>query len=422
MKKYKKILRIVVYFFLILLVIGIIYSIKYFQQISTQNPTTPSYPLGEYERRAIAQVSDSNGMKEYLKATLAFDSISFLGNRSDKPENRPNKLVDKVLKEGWNQDFPQLNIVLEKNKEALDLIKAGSKKGYATLPKMERPSYSMPYPIPGAFYNLGKLLVAEAYKYQFQKNYSRAVEDWLIAIQLGQSYGGENSWLIGKLISMSIESYGYRALEKFLKENPNQSEKFYEDLIERLDKIQKNEKTPKYAFEFEHQAARNNIEELSKSPKTFFLLFQKGKILRNMDGFYKEYINSMDKPYTETKGIDWWGKIEKLDRLNRIMAPNFLYTDTRHRLLKANSAITEIGASIQYYKIKNGHYPDSLDELSPSIVKEIPKDPFADKPFIYSKTDRGFELYSLGPDLMDDKASILYDPTNGTTSAGDIVF
>lgn len=111
-----------------------------------------------------------------------------------------------------------------------------------------------------------------------------------------------------------------------------------------------------------------------------------------------------------------------MDRLNRIMAPNFMALDYHHRVLRANSLVIEIGAGIQYFKIKNGHYPDTLDALSPGILKEIPKDPFTDKPFIYGITDKGFGLYSPGPDLVDDKAGILYDPTNGTISAGDIVF
>jgi len=47
-------------------------------------------------------------------------------------------------------------------------------------------------------------------------------------------------------------------------------------------------------------------------------------------------------------------------------------------------------------------------------------DPFSNKPLLYFNQDDRFVCYSIGPDKMDDAAQVAYDPTNGTTSVGDV--
>jgi hypothetical protein len=48
-------------------------------------------------------------------------------------------------------------------------------------------------------------------------------------------------------------------------------------------------------------------------------------------------------------------------------------------------------------------YPDSLSQLvATGYIKNIPIDPYSDKPIIYKQTDDGFVLYSFGSDFDDD--------------------
>lgn len=50
-------------------------------------------------------------------------------------------------------------------------------------------------------------------------------------------------------------------------------------------------------------------------------------------------------------------------------------------------------------------------------------DPFTGKPFLYDPDDaEPFELRSVGPDLVPNADRVVYDPTNGSFSAGDIFF
>ena len=54
------------------------------------------------------------------------------------------------------------------------------------------------------------------------------------------------------------------------------------------------------------------------------------------------------------------------------------------------------------WRAKNGNWPAKLDELVPSLMKEIPIDPFSGKALIYKPTAAGYVLYSVGSNLQDD--------------------
>ena len=51
-------------------------------------------------------------------------------------------------------------------------------------------------------------------------------------------------------------------------------------------------------------------------------------------------------------------------------------------------------------------------------------DPFNGEAFGYKAASDGstYTLHGVGPDRKDEKTAVLYDPTNGTISGGDIFF
>ena len=77
------------------------------------------------------------------------------------------------------------------------------------------------------------------------------------------------------------------------------------------------------------------------------------------------------------------------------------------------TAVRTIIELIRFVKDED-KYPDDLSLF--------PSDPFTDSPFLFIKDNTGLQFYSPGPDLIDDKAKIEYDPTNGIISRGDVVF
>jgi hypothetical protein len=54
------------------------------------------------------------------------------------------------------------------------------------------------------------------------------------------------------------------------------------------------------------------------------------------------------------------------------------------------------------YQRDNGRYPAKLDELAPKYLTKIPDDLFSGKPLIYGLEDKGYLLYSVGPNGIDE--------------------
>jgi len=75
----------------------------------------------------------------------------------------------------------------------------------------------------------------------------------------------------------------------------------------------------------------------------------------------------------------------------------------------------EVGATLTIiailrYRQDTGDYPQNLQELlATGYLKNIPLDPFSDKPLVYKKTDDGFLLYSFGLNFTDDGGQVHRD-------------
>jgi hypothetical protein len=83
--------------------------------------------------------------------------------------------------------------------------------------------------------------------------------------------------------------------------------------------------------------------------------------------------------------------------------------------------------ALKRWRLERGAYPQTLDELmAGGFLKDLPLDPYSDKPLIYKKTDDSFILYSVGPNFKDDNGEIFMKngraQTWGTAEAGDVVF
>lgn len=72
------------------------------------------------------------------------------------------------------------------------------------------------------------------------------------------------------------------------------------------------------------------------------------------------------------------------------------------RVKAGRSALLTVLAVLRYQK-ENAKYPADLEELVKNgYLKELPMDPYADKPLVYRKTGESFLLYSVGADFDDD--------------------
>lgn len=77
------------------------------------------------------------------------------------------------------------------------------------------------------------------------------------------------------------------------------------------------------------------------------------------------------------------------------------------RAIRRRAAFTMI--AIERHRIAHGHYPDTLSALVPEFLDAVPIDPWSANPLRYKRIDpdtdphaRGYLLYSVGVDLIDD--------------------
>jgi hypothetical protein len=76
----------------------------------------------------------------------------------------------------------------------------------------------------------------------------------------------------------------------------------------------------------------------------------------------------------------------------------------------AGIGLAQWGLAINVYRIKEGRWPKSLDQVRRTIAWKLPLDPFSGKSFVYRLEPRGqalgkprgYLLYSIGPNLRDD--------------------
>lgn len=94
---------------------------------------------------------------------------------------------------------------------------------------------------------------------------------------------------------------------------------------------------------------------------------------------------------------------------------------TRAHTSETKLILLETAATAKLYQLKEGKTPQTLQELVPTYLPEVPMDTFAKNPIIYQPSSN-HPVYSYGPDTTDDGGQIMYDPTNGTISKGDLVF
>jgi hypothetical protein len=74
------------------------------------------------------------------------------------------------------------------------------------------------------------------------------------------------------------------------------------------------------------------------------------------------------------------------------------------RIARLQSGIDQaaLACALERYRLSKSTYPDTLGELSPTFMANIPHDIVNGKPLRYQRQGNGFRLYSVGWDLKDD--------------------
>ncbi|MCD6385416.1 hypothetical protein J7M23_06520, partial [Candidatus Sumerlaeota bacterium] len=116
--------------------------------------------------------------------------------------------------------------------------------------------------------------------------------------------------------------------------------------------------------------------------------------------------------------------------INLSVQPDFFFNIfTRYTITRAKRRIVCVMSALERKKLAEGHYPVSskpYDKVNYALLgldKSICQDPFmTDTPLLYFSDGTTYNVWSVGPDLHNADAKIIYDPTNGISSSGDIAY
>jgi len=78
----------------------------------------------------------------------------------------------------------------------------------------------------------------------------------------------------------------------------------------------------------------------------------------------------------------------------------------------ARERVVIVGFALAVFYAEHNAYPESLTELVPSVLPQLPRDPWSGQDLIYRRTSDGFVLYSVADDMQDNGGTLL-DPQAG---------
>ena len=105
--------------------------------------------------------------------------------------------------------------------------------------------------------------------------------------------------------------------------------------------------------------------------------------------------------------------------LFRMAVPNFEEGKTRAKISRQYFELLRAETARRIFQLEKGVAPVRLGDVAPQYIPEVPSDVFSAQPKTTLR-EAPEHYYSIGPDRKDDAGAILYDPTNGTVSGGDI--
>jgi dsDNA-binding SOS-regulon protein len=360
----------------------------------------------------------------------------------------------------YDANNEQKNLIsqwLAKNEEPLALVTKGSKLPYCWRlyqskdPEQTMLSVLLPDLAPSR--QIAYALCWRAWLNAQSNDFNSAFQDIETCYRLGRHYRGEKI-LIEQLVGMAIKGLALRTSRQILDsckiessalagfqqrlQTLIDSDNFKPDFsLEKLcayDEIQRcftdsrfgpSHLYPKRMIEFldfsglrdanpKHDPMVDLILTLKLSPNILFSP-TKTETIATINALYELFNENFSKTPARLKaeGIDLDFQISRIANNNiflKFLSPSLARVNIIGFRNKIDAESTTLIIALVRYKQDTGAFPESLDKLvEQGYIKQVPVDPFSDKPIAYRKTDNSFLLYSWGSNLKDDDGQIAHD-------------
>jgi hypothetical protein len=88
--------------------------------------------------------------------------------------------------------------------------------------------------------------------------------------------------------------------------------------------------------------------------------------------------------------------------ISAIVFSTFQFTAARENECLARLRLAVTALALEQFRNQKGKLPDALEELKPAFLSDIPQDPFTGDDVLYRQLPKGYVVYSVGRDLVDD--------------------
>jgi hypothetical protein len=119
-------------------------------------------------------------------------------------------------------------------------------------------------------------------------------------------------------------------------------------------------------------------------------------------------INLADQPPPENLQVDRHfataaaASRKKRRTLSALVFSSYIGVAARENETLARLRLAVTALALEEFRNQKGKLPDALEELKPAFLTEIPEDPFSGHDVLYRRLPKGYVVYSVGRDLVDD--------------------
>ena len=176
---------------------------------------------------------------------------------------------------------------------------------------------------------------------------------------------------------------------------------------------------PVFRMSMEEIRPLDNSDSESDPDRQPRRLSGKGNLVMRATGFFERdlsfYLKTMDKAIALSSAplpkcleltnlFKTSGEIasDKFFVFSKLILPSLGSSVVREAYTQAHIELAQIALALEQFHEKSGKLPSQLSELAPQFLNLIPSDPFTGQPFKYRQLPKGYVVYSVDRDGLDD--------------------
>ena len=350
-----------------------------------------------------SQIPEDNGLHWFL---LAVEQMPKLDDWYDE-------VRDDYLENGWRDDTRMIE-QLERCQASFEAIRKGIEVGNVDFPPA---GIDEPLPYLAKWRELARLMTIQGMMYGSRGNYDTALDQLTAVLDFGaeSSRGG---FLITHLVGNAMQGIGVRQLCKTL-QAPGVTAEQCRAVAARLEALEP--KVPGMADAIRAEADSLEVwAQRHPSVQDFYTSLvgasgtgAAGQFLNSITPeqcreLYNQAVATIrqsaplfDAPFYQFDNAAF-EQLADRNTFTKYMIDSYRRMPQADARTRMQRSATRLVAAIEAYHHENGVYPQSLDALAPSVLPELPQDPFTGASFNYARQGGGYRLYSVGANMRDD--------------------